>query len=108
MDYQSTLSYGFTAASMGNTTSIWFSAADNINTDNNTNNSAIGDTVDLGEYPDFSQIPALRKAFIMAYVCIIVLTVLGNGLVVYMVLCQRKMQNSVNYLICNLAGTFKS
>lgn len=69
------------------------------------NLSVTGDTdMDLSYYPDFSQIPAVRRAFIIAYVVIIILTVLGNGLVVFVVVGQRKMHNSVNYLICNLAG----
>jgi hypothetical protein len=63
-----------------------------------------GEQVDWGDYPDFAQLRPVRLLFIVIYTVIIVLTVLGNVLVIYTVACQKKMHNSVNYLICNLAG----
>ncbi|OQV18478.1 putative Pyroglutamylated RFamide peptide receptor [Hypsibius exemplaris] len=65
--------------------------------------TTVVDEVDLGTYPDFAQLPAVRVAFVVLYTVIVVLTFSGNVLVVYTVTCQKKMHNSVNYLICNLA-----
>ncbi|XP_055356561.1 QRFP-like peptide receptor [Paramacrobiotus metropolitanus] len=55
------------------------------------------------EYADLMQVAGVRQVLVAAYLLIIVLTVLGNGLVILVVLGQRRMRTNVNYLICNLA-----
>ena len=81
-----------------------FDGRENGTLTNGTWNNSMEPEVDLGTYPDFAQIAAVRLAFMAVYTAIIILTVAGNVLVIATVMGQRKMHNSVNYLICNLAG----
>lgn len=57
-------------------------------------------------YNDLSQIDGVRYFAIGFYVLIIIAAIFGNGLVLLTVIRQKRLRNSVNFLTCNLAGTY--
>lgn len=54
-------------------------------------------------YPDLTQISAIRFIFIFFYALIMISAALGNLLIIYIVISNRKMRTIVNYYIVNLA-----
>lgn len=81
---------------------------------NHGNHSAanLDDDVQDDPYPDLTQIPEVRTAFIVAYALVFVISLIGNSAVCFTVMSNRKMQTVVNCYIVNLAlcdlmvGTF--
>nr|XP_027199024.1 cholecystokinin receptor type A-like [Dermatophagoides pteronyssinus] len=54
-------------------------------------------------YPDLTQIFIVRFIFIFCYAVIMISAALGNLLITYIVISNRKMRTTVNYYIVNLA-----
>ncbi|XP_023228103.1 QRFP-like peptide receptor [Centruroides sculpturatus] len=54
-------------------------------------------------YPDFTQISAVCITFIVAYFIVMLLALVGNAMVFYVVVSNRKMHTVVNYYIVNLS-----
>ncbi|XP_078590443.1 neuropeptide FF receptor 2-like [Branchiostoma floridae x Branchiostoma japonicum] len=57
------------------------------------------------EYWDLAQIPAVEIFFIIFYVTIILLAVVGNAMVLWTVWKNKKLRTVTNYFIMNLAAT---
>ncbi|KAH6924368.1 hypothetical protein HPB50_016321 [Hyalomma asiaticum] len=55
-------------------------------------------------YPDLTQLPGVCSAFVLLYVIVMVLALVGNSMVCYTVLSDRKMHTAVNYYMVNLAA----
>jgi hypothetical protein len=55
-------------------------------------------------YADYSQKQSLACFFILIYLVIIVVAVFGNALVLLTWARQKKRKNSLDYLLCSLAG----
>ena len=54
-------------------------------------------------YVDFTQSDAVRYAFVVAYVIVICLSLLGNLMVIWTVYRNKRMRTVTNYYIVNLA-----
>nr|XP_037273285.1 galanin receptor type 1-like [Rhipicephalus microplus] len=55
-------------------------------------------------YPDLTQLPGVCSAFVLLYIVVMVLALVGNSMVCYTVLSDRKMHTAVNYYMVNLAA----
>ncbi|KAL1433542.1 hypothetical protein MTO96_012377 [Rhipicephalus appendiculatus] len=55
-------------------------------------------------YPDLTQLPGVCSAFVLLYIIVMVLALVGNSMVCYTVLSDRKMHTAVNYYMVNLAA----
>ncbi|XP_065309601.1 galanin receptor type 1-like isoform X2 [Dermacentor albipictus] len=55
-------------------------------------------------YPDLTQLPGVCSAFVLLYLIVMVLSLVGNAMVCYTVLSDRKMHTAVNYYMVNLAA----
>ena len=55
------------------------------------------------EYSDFTQRDIVREIFVCIYVVVIILSVLGNLMVMYTVWRNKHMRTTINYYIVNLA-----
>ncbi|CAN8022765.1 unnamed protein product, partial [Ixodes persulcatus] len=55
-------------------------------------------------YPDLTQLPGVCPAFVCLYLAVMVLSLVGNAMVCFTVLSDRKMHTAVNYYMVNLAA----
>lgn len=55
-------------------------------------------------YPDLTQLPGVCLVFVLLYVAVMILSLVGNVMVCFTVLSDRKMHTAVNYYMVNLAA----
>ena len=67
------------------------------------NDSADGCSSRSYEYADYTQKATVRDCFVVLYIIVIVLSVIGNLMVIYTVWRNKHMRTSTNYYIVNLA-----
>ena len=61
------------------------------------------DDVSIYPYVDYTQLPVVRYAFVIAYVIVVCLSLLGNLMVIWTVCANKRMRTVTNYYIVNLA-----
>lgn len=66
-------------------------------------NSLTDPDINIDRYPDLTQILFVRLIFLILYFIVMISAFLGNILITYIVLSNRKMRTVVNYYIVNLA-----
>jgi len=76
--------------------------------DGSTSSTDVGDHLDACStntyvYKDFTQTEWVRAGFIVLYVIIVVLSVVGNFMVIWTIARNRHMRTTTNYYILNLA-----
>lgn len=55
-------------------------------------------------YPDLTQLPGVCLVFVLLYLAVMILSLVGNVMVCFTVLSDRKMHTAVNYYMVNLAA----
>ena len=66
-------------------------------------NSSLGNTGSSDPYESFMHLPGVKVTFITLYVIVIIVSLIGNGMVIFSVIRNKTLQTVRNFFILNLA-----